>query len=102
MKEIVLDKKKKTVSIDEIDNSSIVGFRCSTFKNMVVPVVTRGEKIKFRAISFSWTGIDFSDNYDNKTYKSIKKIVGTMLLRGHSCYLFNTKRGLFEWGLEDL
>jgi hypothetical protein len=108
MKEIVLKEKKETVSIDEIDNSSIIGIESGIMKKRGYIIYCGKNKNgveKFAAISFSNGFLRPNVAGCLGFYGFRKSILSEVKLAmdlGSTLFLFDTKRELFKWGLEGL
>jgi hypothetical protein len=105
MKKIVMEKDQDVVFIDEIDNSSIVGMVDGTTKYFLcyVGMGKNSHKEKHVFISFR-KHCDDSNHIFGGPKSSKRKNVKYMISHfPELCiYLFDSKRELFEWGLEGL
>jgi hypothetical protein len=109
MKKIVMGESQDVVSIDEIDNSSIVGVAKDDIGSKAYIVYSgRNKKRKDRYIPITFIGSFHTPNgaginkHNQRPYKSIKKAAIYLIGIGRQLYLFDSKRELFEWGLEGL
>jgi hypothetical protein len=107
MKKIVMEKDQDVVSIDEIDNSSIVGTAGFNGKGFVALVFLWGEgnKRNKRYAEILFCRGHSSPNivaHPKKQKKSVRGAAKHAIKKGKEVYLFDSKRELFEWGLEGL
>ena len=102
MKKIVMGKKKGCVSVDKIDNSSIIGTDGPNGKGFIA-LVYSWDKDRYAEILFCIGGnVPNLIAHPEKQKRSVCGAVNHVIKQGKKAYLFDSKRELFEWGLEGL